>query len=276
MRNKISMGTLARSGLLLLWSVILIIPLMLLLFGAVKSSSAFMMDPYSWPDKLVLTNFSDAWNQADLARALLNSVLVTGCSILSLAVLGSAGAYPLARRASKLSSILYIFFISGIMLPFQLAMIPLYKLMGGLHLTNTYFGAIMIYVASTLPFVIFLYTGFLKSVPRELEEAATIDGCGPIRTFVSIIFPLLKPVTATVVITNSLNIWNDFLVPLLFLQEKASRTIPMAIFTFVGQYNNNWSLIFASIAISSLPLILLFLLLQKYFIKGIAGGAVKG
>ena len=128
----------------------------------------------------------------------------------------------------------------------------------------------------TIPFSVFLYTGFLKGIPKELEESALIDGCGPFRTFAVIIFPLMKPVTASVIITNSLSIWNDFLVPLLFLQEKTSRTIPMAIFTFTGQYNSSWNMIFAAILLGTLPLIITFLLLQKHFIKGLVGGAVKG
>jgi len=261
---------------LVIWSAIVITPLIIVVFGALKPSSEFLMNPIGWPDQVTFKNFANAWKEATLGLAFINSLIVTGITILGLVVFGSAGAYPLSRRVSPLSNLLFIFFISGIMLPFQLAMIPLYQLMNGLNLTNTHIGVILIYMASTLPFVIFLYTGFLKGIPRELEEAATIDGCGPIRTFVSIIFPLLKPVTATVIITNSLTVWNDFLTPLLFLQEKAFRTIPVAIFTFTGQYNNDWSLIFSSIAISSLPLIIVFLLLQKHFIKGIAGGAVKG
>ena len=162
------------------------------------------------------------------------------------------------------------------MIPFQLSMIPLYRMLKMLHLINTHFGVILIYIALTIPFSIFLYVGFLKGIPKELEESALIDGCGPFRTFAKIVFPLMKPVTASIVITNSLTVWNDFLVPLLYLQARENRTIPVAIFNFTGQYNNNWAMIFAAIVLSALPLVVAFLFLQKHFIKGIVGGAVKG
>jgi raffinose/stachyose/melibiose transport system permease protein len=135
---------------------------------------------------------------------------------------------------------------------------------------------ILLYIAVNLPFVIFLYTGFIKTVPRELEEAALLDGAGPMQTFWLIVFPLLTPVTATVAITSALSTWNDFFIPLIFLQRDGMQTLPLAIFNFVGQYNNNWPLIFASVVISSLPLIVLFLILQRYFIKGITAGALRG
>jgi raffinose/stachyose/melibiose transport system permease protein len=121
-----------------------------------------------------------------------------------------------------------------------------------------------------------LYTGFIKTVPRELEEAALLDGASPMRTFWVIAFPLLRPVTATVTITSALSTWNDFFIPLIFLQRDGMQTLPLAIYNFIGQYNDNWSLIFASVVISSLPLIVLFLILQRYFIKGIAAGALRG
>ena len=222
------------------------------------------------------SNFSDAWKAANLGLAFGNSLLITGASIAGVVFVSSLAAYPLSRVKSRLTNSFYMYFIAGIMIPFQLSMIPLYKLLKFLHLINTHQGVIMIFIAMTIPLSIFLYTGFLKGVPRELEDAALIDGCGPFGTFFKIIFPLMKPVTSSVIITNSLSIWNDFLVPLLFLQERTSRTIPMAIFTFTGQYNNNWSMIFSAILLGTLPLIITFLILQKHFIKGIVGGAVKG
>lgn len=273
-------GNLLKKGIayliVLFWSLLVLIPLGIVLSVAVKSPAELLKNPFGWPTQFVWSNFSDAWNNAALGQALFNSLLITGVSLVALILCGASAAYPLARQGGAWSHRLYLYFVAGIIVPFQLCIIPLYKEMHDLHLINSYYGACLLYTASNLPLVIFLYTGFIKTVPRELDEAALIDGASPWRIFWGIIFPLLQPVTATVVITASLSIWNDLFIPLLFLQKNELQTLPMAIYSFTGQYYNNWTLIFASVVVSSLPLILLFLFLQRYFIKGIAGGAMKG
>jgi raffinose/stachyose/melibiose transport system permease protein len=158
----------------------------------------------------------------------------------------------------------------------QLGLVPLYRAWQWLGLINSREGVVLIEIGALLPLTIFLYTGFIKTVPRELDEAAAIDGAGQFRTFWTIVFPLLHPVTATVAIVTSLVIWNDFLIPLLFLQQRDLQTIPLAIYGFVGEYSQSWNLIFASIVVSSVPIIALFLILQRFFIKGLTGGALKG
>lgn len=262
--------------LVVIWCAIVIVPLMVLLSVALKSPAELLNNPLGWPQQFVWSNFTDAWTGASLGQALQNSLLITGCSIIVLIIVGASAAYPLARKTGPWSNRLYTYFVAGLIVPIQLGLIPLYKEMNDLQLINTYYGAILLYVATQLPFVIFLYTGFIKTIPRELEEAALLDGAGPLRAFWTIVFPLLRPVTATAAITTSLTIWNDFFIPLLFLQRSDLQTLPLAIYSFVGEYNNNWSLIFAAVVISSLPLIVLFLALQRYFIKGIAAGALKG
>ncbi len=273
-------GFLAFRGLALLivlfWSVLVVIPLVVLFSVALKSPVELLNNPMGWPAHFVWSNFADAWNNAALGQAFFNSVLITAASVLGLIVCGSLAAYPLARYTGPWSQRTYIYFVAGLIVPIQLGLFPLYKEMHDLQLINTYYGVILLYIAVNLPFVIFLYTGFIKTVPRELEEAALLDGAGPMQIFRLIVFPLLRPVTATVAITSTLSIWNDFFIPLIFLQRDGMQTLPLAIYDFVGQYNNNWSLIFASVIISSLPLVALFLILQRYFIKGIAAGALRG
>ncbi len=273
-------GFLAFRGLALLivlfWSVLVVIPLVVLFSVALKSPVELLNNPMGWPAHFVWSNFADAWNNAALGQAFFNSVLITAASVLGLIVCGSLAAYPLARYTGTWSQRTYIYFVAGLIVPIQLGLFPLYKEMHDLQLINTYYGVILLYIAVNLPFVIFLYTGFIKTVPRELEEAALLDGAGPMQIFRLIVFPLLRPVTATVAITSTLSIWNDFFIPLIFLQRDGMQTLPLAIYDFVGQYNNNWSLIFASVIISSLPLVALFLILQRYFIKGIAAGALRG
>jgi raffinose/stachyose/melibiose transport system permease protein len=272
-------GLLAFRGLALLivlfWSVVVLIPLVVLFSVALKSPVDLLNNPMGWPTRFVWSNFADAWNNAALGQAFFNSVLITGASVLGLIICGSMAGYPLARYTGPWSRRTYIYFVAGLIIPIQLGLFALYKEMHDLQLINTYYGVILLYIAVNLPFVIFLYTGFIKTVPRELEEAALLDGAGPMQIFWLIVFPLLTPVTATVAIITALSTWNDFFIPLIFLQRDGMQTLTLAIYDFVGQFNNNWSLIFASVIISSLPLILLFLILQRYFIKGIAAGALK-
>jgi raffinose/stachyose/melibiose transport system permease protein len=273
-------GFLASRGLALLivifWSVLVIVPLMVLLSVALKSQAELLNNPLGWPAQFVWSNFSDAWESAGLGQAFFNSLLITSVTLVGLIVCGSLAAYPLARFTGPWSQRIYIYFVAGLIVPIQLGLFPLYKEMHDLQFINTYHGVILLYIAVNLPFVVFLYTGFIKTVPRELEEAALLDGAGPMRTFWTIVFPLLRPVTATVAITSALSTWNDFFIPLIFLQRDGMQTLPLAIYNFVGQFNNNWPLLFASVIISSLPLIVLFLILQRYFIKGIAAGALRG
>lgn len=257
------------------WSAFVLIPLWMLVATSLKGEREFSKFPLSLPEEWRFDNYATAWNSSSLDTAFLNSIVITGVSILCIVILGSMAAYPLSRIKNRMTSSIYMLFVVGLILPFQLAMIPLYKLMKLMNLMNSPISAILIFTTSHLAFTIFIYTGFIKSVPRELDEAATIDGCGPVRTFWQIIFPLMMPATSTVVIVNSMFIWNDLLIPLLFLSGRSSRTIPIAIYSFVGDYSNNWSVMFAAIVVSSIPLLLLFAFTQKHFVKGITGGAVK-
>jgi raffinose/stachyose/melibiose transport system permease protein len=262
--------------MVLFGSILVIVPLIVLLSVALKSPVELLNNPLGWPEQFLWSNFARAWNNASLGQAFFNSVLITSVTLLGLIVFGALAAYPLARFTGPWSQRIYLYFVAGLIVPIQLGLFPLYKEMHDLELINTYHGAILLYIAINLPFVIFLYTGFIKTVPRELEEAALLDGAGPLRTFWLVVFPLLRPVTATVAITSALSTWNDFFIPLIFLQRDGMQTLPLAVFNFVGQYNNNWALIFASVIISSIPLVVIFLVLQRYFIKGIAAGALRG
>ncbi len=260
--------------IVLLWAVIIIVPLAIMVSGAVKAPDELAAHPFAWPQEFHWETFVKAWTDANLMRGMRNSFILTSASLVLLVFLGASAAYPLARRSNWTP--LFYFFLAGIMVPFQLAMLPLYRLMKLLHLINTYYGVIFIYTAVSLPMVIFLYTGFIKGINRELEEAALVDGAGKFRMFWQIVFPLLKPVTSTVIIMNIMSLWNDFFIVLLFLPKKEMRTLQLSIFSFVGQYNSKLNLVLAAVILSILPMITVFLLLQKHFIKGIAGGAVKG
>ncbi len=276
-RRSSAFAKLPAYGCVIPWAIVVCIPLAIVVVGSVKSSLELFSDPLALPHQVQWSNFIDAWQKAALGSALFNTFLLTVCSVAGLVLFGSMAAYPLARRTGPLYKYAYLYFISGVLLPFGLSVVPLYLLMINLNLANTYQGVILLYIAGSLPLVIFLYTGFLKTIPRELEDAARIDGANRFQTFWIVIFPLLTPVTATVIIITSLGIWNDFFTPLIFLQNEENQTLQLAIRTFVGAYGeNNWPLIFASLMVASLPMVVAFLFLQKYFVKGLTGGAVRG
>jgi raffinose/stachyose/melibiose transport system permease protein len=221
-------------------------------------------------------NFINAWNGSSLPGAIITSLIVTTISCIVVLVLGTMAAYPLARSTSRLSTGTFYFFMIGLLLPFQLALIPLYLQMRDLGLLGSIWALIIVYSGVQLPFTVFLITTFLRaSIPLEYEEAAQIDGCGPLKAFWHVVVPLLRPALGTCIILNSVGIWNDFFTPLIYLSGSGQVTIPMAIFQFVGQYVTNWPLIFASLLISMVPVLALYLIFQRYVIQGFAGG-LKG
>lgn len=222
-----------------------------------------------------LDNFVNAWTQANLGQALFNSVVVTGVSVTLIVLVSSLAAYPLARSTARWSSASFYTFMVGLLLPFQLALIPLYETMRDLGLLGTHASLILFYTGVQAPFSIFLYTGFLRQIPLDFEEAARLDGCGPVRTFFNILLPLLRPITGTVVILNGIFVWNDFLTPLLYLSGTDQQTLPVAIYSFVGEFVSQWNLIFAGLIIGAIPVLIAVALIQRSLIRGYAGG-LKG
>ncbi|OMF32272.1 hypothetical protein BK133_14715 [Paenibacillus sp. FSL H8-0548] len=257
-------------------AIVFFIPFYFVLSMTFKTPKEMAGFPLSLPSGLDFGNYFDTWELMRFPQVLGNTVLITVFTVLALILFGSLASYPLARKSSSAYYLVYIYFIAGIMVPFQLAMVPLYKFVNTLHLVNTFHGAILIYTAINLPFAVFLFTGFLKSTPKELEEAAWIDGCSKIRAFWVAVFPIIKPATATVAVLTALNTWNDFIIPLLFLQDQSRRTITIELYMFVGEHVTNWSLLFPGMVLSVIPLLIVYLFLQKYIIKGIAAGSVKG
>jgi raffinose/stachyose/melibiose transport system permease protein len=222
-----------------------------------------------------LDNYTGAWRKANLGGALANTFIVTILSVALIVVLAALAAYPLARVTRRWSKLTFGFFLLGLLLPFQLALIPLYTTIRDLHLLGTLWSLVVFYVGLQMPFSIFLYVGFLRALPRDYEEAAAIDGCAPLRGFVSVVFPLLRPITGTVAILNAIFVWNDFLTPLLYLSGSPHQTVTVALFGFVGQYVSQWNLVFAGLVISIAPLLLAYFLMQRNIIRGFAAG-LKG
>jgi len=266
-------GTFAREVVMLLVAVVFIFPIYILVNMSLRAGND-RTSPLV-PTVPTFDNFVEAWNQAGLGSALLNSAIVTISSVVIIVAIASTAAYPLARVMSKLSTGVFWLVLAGMMIPFQVALIPLYQTMRDLHLLGSLLSLILFYAGSQVPFSVFLYTGFLRTLDRDYEEAAALDGAGTFRTFLSVVFPLLRPITGTVIILNAITVWNDFLVPLLYLSGTPQQTVTVALYAFVGQYVSNWPLVFAGLVISIVPVLLVYFLMQKQIIKGFAGG-LKG
>jgi raffinose/stachyose/melibiose transport system permease protein len=264
----------AELGMLGLGAVYLF-PFYVFVTVSMKTPSELVESPLGLPDEPNFANYGEAWQRGDLGNALTSSVTVATLSVALLVLTGALAAYTLSRRMSRLSYGLYLLFLLGLMIPLQLGMVPLYQLMRDANLLQTYTSVIIFEVGHQLPLVVFLYGGFLRALPRQYEEAAAVDGAGSLTTFRRIVFPLLRPVTGTVVILSAINIWNDFLTPLLYVGGSPQQTLPVAIFAFRGEYTSQWEVIFAGMALSILPVLVVYFALQKYVIRGFASG-LKG
>lgn len=264
------------TGLALFIAAIHLIPFYILITTALKARGDFS-SKWIFPEALAFENFAEAWETANLGNALTNTTIITFVSALLLIMLGSMAAYPLARRQTKLNKFVFMLFIAVMVIPPLTALVPLYKLVVDLGMMNTHEVAILNNVASYLPLTIFLYSGFIRStIPKELEEAAKIDGASTMGIFFRIVFPLLKPVTASILIISCVFIWNDYQFAIFFLQAEEVKTITVALAGFFGENANRMNLVAAAAIMAILPMVVLFLALQKHFVKGLASGSVKG
>jgi raffinose/stachyose/melibiose transport system permease protein len=253
-------------------AVVFIFPIYLLVTISLKERSTWSRNPMSPPLEPYWGNFQEAWKQAYLSDALLSSIVVVTLSLVILVTVGAFGAYFLARCRPRMGYVLYIFFLLAMILPFQLGLLPLYQLMRDLHLLGTPFSLVIFYCGYQLPFTIFLYTGYIRALPRAYDEAAKIDGATDMQTFLHVIFPMIRPVTGTVIILNCVFIWNDFMTPLLYLQGSRWATIPVAVAAFVDQEITDWGIVFAALLIGIAPVMALFAVLQRRMMEGFAGG----
>lgn len=257
-------------------AVVHLVPFYILIVMALKKNTDFS-SRWLLPHYLQLDNFTEAWKQAHMATTFMNTSLITLFAALLLIIVGSLAAYPLARKETRLNKFVYFFFVAIMVVPPLTALVPLYQMVVSIGMINTRTIAVLNNAAAFLPLTIFLYAGFIKStVPKELEDAAKIDGASTLGIFFKVVFPLLKPVTATILIISCVYIWNDYQFAIFFLQDQSVQTITVALSSFFGQNTNNMNLVAAAALLASLPMAILFLFLQKYFIKGLAAGAVKG
>jgi len=272
--------------------LIFLLPFGIVIVNSSKPSLKIIMDPLAFPENpsQLITNIKTVLQSPNVryATSFISSLFITTVSVALLVLFSSMAAWVLVRNRTKLSNIIFMTFVAAMVIPFQVVMFPLLswfhliEVKLGLfdtpfRLLQNYPGIIFAYLGFGSSLSIFLFHGFIKSVPLELEEAATIDGCTKTATFFKIVFPILTPITVTVVILNSIWVWNDYLLPLLVLGSgNVVQTLPLAVASFVGSFVKRWDLILTSTLMTMLPVVIVFLILQKHIIKGIVDGAVKG
>ncbi|WP_226035121.1 carbohydrate ABC transporter permease [Aquibacillus saliphilus] len=275
MRGKYTKKTFALEIFAILLALVFLVPFYFVIVNSLKSFPEILVDAAALPSKLLFSNYREVWDILNFPRVFVNSIVITVFSNIGIVIISSMAAWKMVRSPGNFSKILFVFFVSAMVIPFQTVMIPLVKLGGLLGIMNSIPGIIVMYFGFGVPLSLFLYHGFVKSVPIEIEEAAKIDGCSQFRVFWKIVFPLLKPITVTVIILNTLWIWNDYLLPLLVLQDASLRTIPLATSSFFAQYTKQWDMGLAALVMGITPIIIFFLFLQKHIIKGIASGSIK-
>lgn len=265
-------------AVLLVVMVVFLFPIYLVVISAFKSKPELAQSILSLPNSFAyFDNFSAAMKTINFWTSLANTLICTFPSVVLVVIASSMGGYAIAKHGSRSRLIkgMDMFYLASMMIPFQVLMIPVYKLYKTLGLQNTHIGMILMLTGTSIAYSTFLYVGFAKTVPEELESAAMIDGCGPYRAFFSIIFPLMGPITATVAALHIMWFWNDFNIALILLQRDSIRTLTVKQFYFFGQYRADYGMAFAAALLSMIPVIAFFVLMQRYIVEGIAAGAVK-
>ncbi len=251
-------------------------PVLYALLNSFRSYSEITMDPMGLPTRFTLDNYVQLFQQTDYGEALLNTLIITVVTVVLLVAIVPMAAYGIERIGGRTARWIYIFFIAGLMIPFQVRMIPLVKGFDDVGLYSTLTSVILVHLGGAASFGILLYCSFIKGIPVEVEEAAFVDGASRFRTFWSIVFPMLLPVTSAFVIIQALGLWNDFFIPLVFLDSSSAGTINVAINRMVGLLTSQWQLIYTGAMLAIIPSVAIFAAFQRYFIKGMSIGAVKG
>lgn len=266
---------LVKSILLYALLVIYLSPFFFVLVNSFKSRRDIISNPFGLPETWSLTNFINAFQRMGFVSAFTNSLVITVFSVIIIAVFSSMTAYLFVRTDWRFNKFMFFAMVAAMLIPFQAVMIPLVQIYGGLNLLNSRWSLIYMYLGFGSSFAVFLYHGFIKGIPLELEEAAMIDGCSRIQVFFRIVFPLLKSTTLTLIILNVLWIWNDFLLPSLILISPANRTLPLTTFYFHGTYTSDYGLLMAALMLTILPVVIFYVLMQKHILKGVMEGAIK-
>lgn len=258
-------------------ALIYLFPFLVSVLLAFKDKKETAQSVLGLPERLHWENFVNAIEKANIFHSMKNSVIVTVVSVILVLIVASMAGYAIGRQYHKKGYRLYeMILTAAMMIPFQTLMIPLYKMLRGMGLLNTLPGVILLIAGTNMPFAIMMFIGFVRTIPVELDEASMLEGCGKFKTFYKIIVPILKPITVTVAVLDSLWAWNEFNVSLLVLQKNDVKTIPMQQYVFFGEHSADYNMAFAAAVISMIPIVLFFIVMQKHIVEGMTAGAVKG
>lgn len=273
--KRYKIETAVRIAVLWIVAIISLAPFYVMFCYAFKSKEEFTKTGLAFPTTLDLQNFVDAFQLKNYINSIGNSAIVAIFVVITIVICCSSAAYIVTRRNNKFYNFIYYFFQMVILIPFQSIMFPLYQELSKAHFLNTLFGVIIAEFGVYMGYYVFLYAGFVKSVPVALEEAAEIDGCNRYQVYMKIVFPLLKPITMTVIVLCFLSSWNDFFLPLILIQKDSMKTLPLMQFFFFGEYSSNVNMAFAASLIALIPPTVIYFCAQKYIVAGMTAGAVK-
>lgn len=265
----------AVNGMLWLYAALALAPLFLMLAGSFRTSQDIFSDPLGLPSTFDVSNYRRVWAEASFSTYFWNSMVVTVSAVALGTAVSVLAAYPLARYTFRGRGVLAAYFLSGLMLPIRLGIVPVFYLLASLGMIDSRLGLVLVYAASGVPFTVFVLAAFYRQLPQELEEAARIDGAGELRTFAQVMLPLVRPAVATVVVFQFVPLWNDFFFPLVLLRSSDKATIPVGLTTFFGQFQTDWAVLFAGLVIATVPLVVLFLVATKQIVAGLTGGMSK-
>jgi raffinose/stachyose/melibiose transport system permease protein len=257
-------------------TVMMLIPVLLMVSASLRTDYESGTDPLGLPLHPQWQNYESVFTSMDYPRSLANTLAITACSVALVVMTGSMCAYAISRYVQTWTRLAYRLFVAGLTVPIFVVLTPLYILIRDLGLLDSYLSVILVYAALNLPLAVFFYTSFLRAIPLELEDAAAVDGCGPWMTFWRIVFPLMRPGTATLGILVALNVWNDLVVPLVFLSSEDKQTLTLSVYGFLGTERYLPSQLFPAVVLAIAPLFLAFLLLQRRIVAGITAGVGKG
>lgn len=255
--------------------ILFVFPLFMILLNSFKSRIDIVRNPLTFPTDWNFSNYIEAYKTMDFGSGLMNSLLITVIAVILILIFSSSLGFYLVRWNWKINNVILMMLIASMIIPFQAIMIPFVSFFGNLHMLDSKWALMYFYLGFGISLSTFMYHGFVKGVPKELDEAALIDGAGKIRVFSSIIFPVLKPITTTIAILNVLWVWNDFLLPSLVLVAPEDRTLPLSTFYFFGKYTSNYGVAMAALILSVIPVVIFYVAMQRQIINGVVEGAVK-
>ena len=276
MKRRRRLGGVLVHLVLIIGALFWLAPLLLALMNSFKTNGELLTNVLSLPKALSFENYARTLDKMHYFRSLGNTVLLSGVSVTLIILFSSLAGWKLCRTKTRLSKFIFGLFVFSMLIPFSSIMIPIYRVILALKLKNSLLGLSLVYAGLGVSMAVFLYHGFVKGIPQELEEAAEMDGCGQFQVSWYMVFPLLKPITATVCITNVLWVWNDFLLPLIVISDNKKYTLLLSTNTLFGQYSSDWTAILSALIIAALPVIVFYAFFQKQILRGISEGALKG